>query len=62
MRIAVRGEGGVADEGRVVDAAKFHLWSKCATPLTQIGCQMLPLACELYCIVLRGSFISHLGV
>ena len=58
----MRGEGGVTDEGRVVDAANFHSWSKYATPLTQIRCQMLPLACELYCIVLRGSFISHLGV
>lgn len=47
MRIAVRGEGGVTDEGRVVDAANFHSWSKYATPLTQIGCQMLPLACTL---------------
>ena len=25
----MRGEGGVAGEGRVVDVPKFHSWGKC---------------------------------
>ena len=86
----MRGEGGVAGEGRVVGLPKFHSWGKCTMPRisTQIGCQTLslacvltyiiyvgplfrilgcnyagPLSCILGCIIiLRGSFISHLGV
>ena len=53
----MRGDGGIADEGRVVGVLKFDSWGKC-----EIGCPMLPLACVLYCIILRGSFISHLGL
>ena len=63
---AVRGESGVAGEGRVVGLPKFHSWGECTMPLiisTQIGCPTLPLACVLtYVIILCGSFISHLGV
>ena len=44
----MRGEGGVAGEGRVVAIPKFHSWGKCTMPLTQIGCPTLPLACELH--------------
>ena len=67
----MRGDGDVAGEGSVIGAPKFHSWDKCTMPSTQIGCPTLPLACELYCIILilyyiyiilRGSFISHLGV
>ena len=43
----MRGEGGVAGEGRVVGGPKFHSWGKCTMPLTQIGCPMLTLACVL---------------
>ena len=61
----MRGEGGVAGVGRVVGVPKFHSFGKCTMPLTistKIGCPTLPLACELYCIILCRSFISHLGV
>ena len=33
----VRGEGGVAGEGRVVAFPKFHSWGKCTMPLTNIN-------------------------
>ena len=29
----MRGEGGVAGEGRVVGLPKFHSWGKCTMPL-----------------------------
>ena len=32
MGVAVRGEGGVAGEGRVVGVPKFHSWGKCTMP------------------------------
>ena len=48
---AVRAEGGIAGEGKLVDVPKFHSWGKCTMPLmnmySQIGCPMLPLACVL---------------
>ena len=64
--VAMRGDGGVASEGRVVGVPKFHSRGKCTVTLqisTQIGCPTLPLACVLYCyiIYLRGSFKLHLG-
>ena len=43
-KVAVRGESGVAGEGIVVGAPKFHSWDKCTMPSTQIGCPALPLA------------------
>ena len=51
----MRGDGGVAGEGRLVGIPKFHFWGKCTMPFTistQIGCPMLPLACILYCIAI----------
>ena len=33
----MRGDGGVAGEGRVVGAPKFHSWGKCTMPLTNIN-------------------------
>ena len=33
----MRGEGGVAGEGRVVGVPKFHSWDKCTMPLTNIN-------------------------
>ena len=35
--VTVRGESGVAGEGRVVCAPKFHSWGKCTMPLTNIN-------------------------
>ena len=33
----MRGDSGVAGEGRVVGVAKFHSWGKCTMPLTNIN-------------------------
>ena len=56
----MRGDSGVAGEGRVVGVPKFHSWGKCTMISNQIGCPMLPLAFVLYCIIdLRGSFKLH---
>ena len=33
----MRGEGGVAGEGRVVNVPKFHFWGKCTMPLMNIN-------------------------
>ena len=33
----MRGDGGVASEGRVVGVPKFHSWDKCTIPLTNIN-------------------------
>ena len=35
--VAVRGDGGVAGEGRVVGVQKFHSWGKCTMPLKNIN-------------------------
>ena len=32
----MRGDGGVAGEGRVVGIPNFHSWGKCTMPLTVI--------------------------
>ena len=33
----MRGDGGVAGEGRIVGVPKFHSWGKCTMPLTNIN-------------------------
>ena len=33
----MRGDGGVAGQGRVVGVPKFHSWGKCTMPLTNIN-------------------------
>ena len=74
----MRGEGGIAGEGRVVGAPKFHSWGKCTMPLTNINSDWISKASSGLCINLlfiyagplfrilgcnlRGSFISYLGV
>ena len=35
--VAVRDDGGVAGEGRVVGVPKFHSWGKCTMTLTNIN-------------------------
>ena len=44
----MRGDGGVAGEGRIVGVTvtKFHSWGTCTMPLTQIGCPMLSQASD----------------
>ena len=52
----MRGESGIAGEGRVVGVPKFHSWDKCTMGLisTQIECATLPLACVLTYILLTS--------
>ena len=38
---AVRGEGGVAGEEKLVGVPKFHSWNKCTMPLTNIQSEWL---------------------
>ena len=61
----MRGDGGVAGEGRVVGVPKFHSWGKCTMPLTNINSDWMAdafsgLRIILYYIILyyilRGSF------
>ena len=69
----MRGDGGVASEGRVVGVPKFHSWGKYTMPLTNINsdwmsnassglCIIYIILCYLYLYYLRGSFKLHLGV
>ena len=50
----MRGEGGVAGEGRVVGLPKFHSWGKCTMPLTNINSDWMSntsLACVLTYVI-----------
>ena len=72
----MRGDGGVAGEGRVVGVQSFIPGVSAPRHYrisTHTGCPTLPLACVLYCYyaglscilgcnILRGSFKLHLGV
>ena len=49
----MRGDSGVAGEGRVVGLPKFHSWGKCTMLLTNINASSG--LCVIY-IYLRGSF------
>ena len=37
LGVTVRGDGGVAGEGRVVGVPKLHSWGKCTMPLMNIN-------------------------
>ena len=63
----MRGDSGVAGEGRVVGIPKFHSWGKCTMPLTNINSDWMSNALSGLCIniilfKIRGSFKLHLGV
>ena len=58
----MRGDSGVAGEGRVVGVPKFHSWVKCTMPLTNINSDWMSNASSGLCIILRESFKLHLGV
>ena len=59
----MRGDSGVAGEGRVVGTPKFHSSGECSMPLTNIKSDWMPNAssglriilCYLYIMYLRGS-------
>ena len=48
----MRGDGGVAGEGRVVGIPKFHSWGKCTVPLTNINSDWMSNASSGLCIIL----------
>ena len=61
----MRGDSGVAGEGRVVGVPRFHSWGKCTVILTNINSDWMCKASSGLCIILyylRGSFKLHLGV
>ena len=62
----MRGDGGVAGEGRVVGLPTFHSWGKCTMPLTNINSDWMSnasLACVLYCInYITGPLSCILGL
>ena len=47
----MRGDGGVAGEGRVVGVPKFHSWGKCTMPLTSINSDWMSNASSALCII-----------
>ena len=49
--VAVRGDSGVAGEGRVVGIPKFHFWGKCTMPLTNINSDWMSNASSGLCII-----------
>ena len=51
----MRGEGGVAGEGRVVALPKFHSWGKCTMPLTNINSDWMSNASSGLCIIAERS-------
>ena len=66
LGVNVRGEGGVAGEGRVVGVPKFHFWGMCTMLLmnlnsTQIGYPTLPLAC-LFIYITQVLYFPSWGV
>ena len=60
----MRGEGGVAGEGRVVGVPKFHSWGKCTMPLTNINSDWMSNTSSSLCInslILCGPLRCILG-
>ena len=64
----MRGDSGVAGEGRVVGIPKFHSWGKCTMPLTNINSDWMSNASSGLCIILlyyiiyAGPLIASWGV
>ena len=57
----MKGEGGVAGEGRVVGVPKFHSWGKCTMPLTNINSDWISNASSGLCINYVGPLFRILG-
>ena len=60
--VAVRGDSGIAGEGRVAGIPKFHSWGNYTMPLMNINLDWMSNASSGLCIILCGSFKLHLGV
>ena len=57
----MRGDSGVAGEGRVVGVPKFHSWGKCTMKLTNINSDWMSNASLGLCIIL-GYIILFMRV
>ena len=53
----MRGDGGVAGEGRIVGVPKFHSWGKCTMPLTNNNSDWMSKASSGLCIILFILYI-----
>ena len=56
----MRGDSGVAGEGRVIGVPKFHSWSKCTMPLTNINSDWMSNA-SMHWPVYYISYIIYAG-
>ena len=60
----MRGDSGVAGEGRIVGVPKLHSWGKCTMPLLNINSDWMSKAssglCIIYFFILSTSFKLHL--
>ena len=56
----MRGDSGVASEGRVVGTLKFHSWGKCAMPLTtiQLRLDVQRFLWPVYCYIIYAGPLS----
>ena len=55
----MRGDGGVAGEGRVIGVPKFHSWGKFIMPLTNISSDWMSNASSGLCIIYIILFILY---
>ena len=55
----MRGDGGVASEGRVVGVPKFHSWGKCAMLLSNTNSDWMSNASSGLCIILLYYIILY---
>ena len=56
----MRGDSGVAGEGRVVGVPKLHSWSKCTMPLTNINSDWMFNASSGLCIILGYIILYYI--
>ena len=56
----MRGEGGVAGEGRAVGVPKFHSWGKCTMALTNINSDWMSNASPGLCINLDYIILYYI--
>ena len=57
----MRGDSGVAGEGRVVGISKFHSWGKCTMTLTNINSDWMSNALSGLCIILLFIYVGLLS-
>ena len=55
----MRGDGGVAGEGRVVGVPKFHSWGKYTMPLTNINSDWMSNASSGLCNYIGLHYITR---